>query len=1203
MRFFKFLIAPWFISLIGVLILALVIWFFGPLIAVGEVRPFDSELVRLIIVMVLVVLWGLLNLFFVMRAKKTDEKMVEEIAESQDDETDLTDGAAQEEIDLLKTRLQEAMVELKRSKLGGKGGGKYLYQLPWYIIIGPPGAGKTTALVNSGLNFPLADKLGKDAISGIGGTRNCEWWFTNEAVLIDTAGRYTTQDSDEGLDSAAWTGFLGLLKKHRRRQPINGALIAISLADLATLPQAERKANALAIRKRVRELHEELGIRFPIYVLFTKSDLIAGFVEFFDDLGRDDRAQTWGFTFPLDKGKGDEGPMKQFDEEFELLVERLNERQLERLHQEQDYSRRSLIYGFPQQVASLKDTAREFLNEIFLPTRYEDRALLRGVYFTSGTQLGTPIDRLMGAMAQTFGIGRQAIAASTGSGRSYFLTHLMREVVFEEAGLVGADAKLERRQRWTRRAAVAMGCIVFFAMTGVWTFSYLGNAELIEETRGQVKIYKDDIANVQLTDLTNSDIGSVIGPLNLLRDMPGGFVRGEDDVPAEMTFGLYQGDKLGSQSKMTYRRALNGLLLPRLLLRLEEQMKANFKESDFLYEALKVYLMLGLQGPMDKDLVTQWITLDWQFSLPGKPNEQLRADLEGHLNALLAQQLVQIQLNGPLVDQVRGIITEFPLAERIYSIIKQSKEARAALQWSLLEQGGPATPRVFVRPSGTPLASGVEGFYTYNGFHDVFLPKVADSSEEAAKESWVLGPRGEVELNDQQVAILVRDVMGLYLDDYATRWDQLLADVRIVPFQSLSHSVEVTNTLSGPNSPLRNFLRAVAKETKLTAPREGLDALDVDSAAEGAVDVALTEIKTRLTSRMERLGQILAQAVTSEGGAGAAQKPGQYIDDRFRNLHLFVGEEGTGAAPMDTMIQALEDLYRELNQMAASGSQTGAALAVAAGGGASASKRLLNEATRMPAPMQGWATQLAQTSTNITVGGARSQLNNDFQSNVGGLCKQAIENRYPVYKNGVADVTLEDFSRVFKPGGMIDAFFNTNLRSFVDTASKPWKWQRVDNVSLGISQAALLQFQRAAEVRDSLFAGGATPRVNFELVPVELDVNSTQVILDINGQTLDYNHGPPRPKKMQWPGDGPQQVRIAFQPPIAGVPTSIVRDGPWAWFRLLEQAEVVPSSLSDRFLVTFRIGDRKATFELRANSVINPFTMTALGEFRCPDSL
>src|SRR5678809_1739494 len=96
-----------------------------------------------------------------------------------------------------------ALLTLKRARFGPGGivagwkaklNGRYLYELPWYLIIGAPGSGKTTALRHSGLKFPLADVAGEDAIRGVGGTRNCDWWFTDQAVLIDTAGRFTTQD-------------------------------------------------------------------------------------------------------------------------------------------------------------------------------------------------------------------------------------------------------------------------------------------------------------------------------------------------------------------------------------------------------------------------------------------------------------------------------------------------------------------------------------------------------------------------------------------------------------------------------------------------------------------------------------------------------------------------------------------------------------------------------------------------------------------------------------------------------------------------------------------------------------------------------------------------------------------------------------------------------------------------------------------------
>ena len=138
-----------------------------------------------------------------------------------------------------------------------KSGRRHLYELPWYVMIGPPGAGKTPAIVNSGLKFPLTDDDGMAAVGGVGGTRNCDWWFTNEAVLIDTAGRYTTQDSHKVVDSSAWEGFLSLLKKNRRRRPINGAIVSISLQDLLMQSEDEEEEPEEEEPLAEEELEEE----------------------------------------------------------------------------------------------------------------------------------------------------------------------------------------------------------------------------------------------------------------------------------------------------------------------------------------------------------------------------------------------------------------------------------------------------------------------------------------------------------------------------------------------------------------------------------------------------------------------------------------------------------------------------------------------------------------------------------------------------------------------------------------------------------------------------------------------------------------------------------------------------------------------------------------------------------------------------------
>jgi type VI secretion system protein ImpL len=1183
--------ARWFITLIGALIMSFLIWFVGPLIAIADVRPLESDLVRFICVIVLLVVWGLINLFALMRAKKSNEKFIDEIAESPEHAAASDAAASTEEVAILKERLQEALGTLKRTKLGGKGGRQYLYELPWYILIGPPGSGKTTALVNSGLSFPLAEETGRDSLRGVGGTRNCDWWFTNEAVLLDTAGRYTTQDSQQTVDRAGWLGFLELLKKYRPRQPINGALVAISIADLSTMTESQRLGHARGIRQRIRELHDELGVRFPIYVLFTKADLIAGFVEFFDDLDREEREQVWGITLPMDEG-GEEAALSVFGREFGALVERLNDRLVTRMHQEPDLQRRALMFGFPAQFASLKGIAENFLQEVFLPSRYEERPLLRGVYLTSGTQEGTPIDRIMSALAANFGIERQRLSAFSGTGRSYFLTRLLREVVFPEASIVGANRSQERRRRWMRRGALALGCMLTLTLAGIWYFSYLANRDLLAEVHRQMTQYEERVADLDMTNISDSNLVPILSPLNTLRQIRTGYEEQDTEPPLRMTFGLYQGEKVGSQAQAAYRRALNLLFLPRLLLRLEEQIQSNINRPEYLYESLRVYLMLGSQGPLDNELVREWLRLDWTAAYPGQENARGRESLLLHLNAMLARPLKQIPLNGPLIERSRQALRQMSFADRAYARIQQSQAARNLPEWRIIDHAGPAAERILQRSSGRALSEGIPGLYTYDGFHGVFLPAVRIVTLEVAKESWIFGSQGEEGLSVTKLRQVEKDLLSVYYTDYAAHWDRLLADIAITPFRSIAHAVESLNVLAGPNSPLRGILLAVVRETTLTPPPEGLT-----GAAEKVKQAA--EAKLQSGGAVGRLAQIVGQTVQGEG------PPGKFIDDRYKPLRDFVQGQNGAPSQMEEVIRLLNELYFQLNQVAASLSPEQTIKDLSKGGaGRRAIQQLASAATRIPPPVNAWLAWAAKATTTVTVGGARKQLNGIWVAEVLPMCRRALDNRYPLFSNDSAEVELDDFARLFAPGRLIDKFFNQNLRPFVDTSSRPWRWQRVDKVNLGIPRAVLAQFEYAAEIRDSFFSGGGDMQVRFELTPVVLDASATHVLLDIDGQMLTYSHGPPRATQFQWPGpSGASGVRLAFSPPLPDRQSSTTKNGPWAWFRMLDMAKVEASGLSDRFNVEFSVGGRIVKFALRARSVVNPFALEALGRFRCPGSL
>jgi type VI secretion system protein ImpL len=1166
------------------LAISLAIWFFGPLLSLGEWQPFGTLFAQIawiiglwvFVLFVLVLRWAVRR----HREKKMGEEMVAESGEDDDD-------AVKEELKDMRTRMKDALKTLRKSKLGGRS----IYQLPWYIIIGPPGAGKTTAIVNSGLKFPLADKLGMKALGGVGGTRNCDWWFTNEAVLIDTAGRYTTQDSDEEADSQAWDGFLKMLRKFRKRQPINGAIVAISLSDLSMQDPQQRKLHADSIRHRLKELREKLGVRFPVYILFTKSDLIAGFSEFFENLSREDREQVWGFTYKLKKGKKAPEPMQAFDEQFAALLNLINNLSLERLQQEMDPQRRGLISGFAQQIASLQSVAKDFLNEVFQEDKFSDRQLLRGVYFTSGTQEGTPIDRLMMGMARTFGIGRQAIGTGSGQAKSYFLKRLMDGVIFKEAGLVSADDKVARRYKWFVRGSVTMAVLVAAAIGTLWTFSYLGNKKMIAAAAERTQLYDQLAKNVPTSPIDDVDLTQIVAPLDLLRAIPGNPAQGDIEPQRELTYGLYQGEYIGNEAALTYRNALNQMLLPRLLLKLERQMQGNLNNPDFLFEALKVYMMLGLQGPMNETLVTEWMRSDWALTYPGEANAKLRAALMAHLTSMINQPMREIALHGPMVTQIQTLLAETPVSQRIYNSIIQSPQAQALPQWRVLEAGGPLTTRVLIRPSGAPMSEGVEGIFTKNGFYNVFLPAALDVAQQLKAENWVLGERGEDLSDPNALTRIARDVLDLYYTDYIDAYEGVLGDIDVKPMGAMSEVVDTLNVLSGPNSPIAKILKSVEEETRLAERSSGLN---VDGAVNDVQNFAGQELFDAQSVRTQALLQILASSATAEGQP-APPPEGTVVQERFKWLNEFAGVKEGQPSPLDLVMEKLTSLYQELNRLSVAGG------AVALDGGAGTELQLL--LGRMPDPMKRWVQQVTSGSAGATAGGARANLNAKWQAQVLPTCNRAVNNRYPFFKNQQADIPIQEFARVFAPQGLIDKFFTDNLMDFVDTTGTPWRWRRIQNQELGISDSVLLQFQRAAEIRDAFFLSPGLPVISFDLKPLALDPNARRIQIAIDGQILDYRQNQPQQDTpMQWPGEG-GPTQVVFEPARRNAENAMAFEGPWALFRMLDAAEVRRTNVADRARVVFNIGGRVAMFQLRSGSAFNPFQLSALSNFRCPSSL
>ncbi len=1178
-EFFK---KKWVIQLLGIIAVSLLIWFFGPLIAIAGHVPLESDMVRLLVIMLLVVLWGLNNLRIQLSANRANAQMASDLVAPGSDDNSQLAQQADAEIGTIANNFDEALQTLKKGAKNAQGK-NYLYDLPWYIIIGPPGSGKTTALINSGLEFPLADKFGKGAVRGVGGTRNCDWWFTDQAVLLDTAGRYVTQDSHEAVDKAAWLGFLELLKKHRPRRPVNGVIITMSLSDLLKQTEEERSLHAQSIRQRIEELHSQFGIRFPIYMLFTKADLIAGFNDFFANLSKEERAQVWGVTFPEEDSENPVDVITRVGKDFDDLLTRLNEHLPRRLQEERDLQRRNLIFGFPQRMALLREGLLGFLQECYGTNRFQKAPCLRGVYLTSGTQEGTPIDRLMGMLANTFKLDRVSAPLFSGKGKSFFLTRLLKEVIFEEALIVGVNPRLERVQTLLRNGVYAGAVAILVLLSVLWLTSYNKNQTAIAETLSKIEQYDKVVA---ATPTWQNDFAALLKRMNAMQAITQVYV---EDVPSLMTFGLYQGDKLQPVIKETYNELLQKQFLPLIKTRLEQRIKDKTDNPDILYSLLEVYLMLGDSKRFNPELLKSWIAVDWENTY--STDTETQAQLLAHLDNLLKLPPETQTLNQRLISAARQILNRIPVAQQIYMRIKNDSLQSKTQDFKLLDALGINAERVFATKSGTLAQQSIPYLYTYNGFYSVFLKQSNEQVAESVTGSWVLGDAAKTETVDSDK--LEEAIRNYYYQDYIKYWDALIDNVKIKATGNAAQATEVLEFASSPDSPLRKLLEALNRETSLTnKPPSPEDAANKLQQA-GAVKPA----DSRLTK--------LLDAAKSAGLTGQPAKPlGSDVEEHFKSLTSLVRGSG-GPVPLDRTIEVLGQLYGYMIDLSGTSNVGGVAIEKAKqSGGGDAVAKMKMEAAHLPEPLKSMTQVLAAGNQDLILDSSKSQLNRLWQSEVMPLYQSAIQGRYPFSRASSKDITLEDFSRFFAQGGTLDQFFNNNLKAFVDTSGKNWRMISQDNQAISVSAATLTQLQAAAKIRQIFFAGGGSlPLVKFTLKPLSLGTNATSFWLNIEGQQTAYNQTDTgKNAAFQWPGtDGSRLVSFGFETKD-GKKLHKDTEGQWAWFRVLELAQIQRTD-QDKYLLTFDIDGVQARYELSASSVDNPFSLKEFDNIRFPGSL
>jgi type VI secretion system protein ImpL len=985
---------------------------------------------------------------------------------------------------------EQALATLRDSKLG-HGRGSALHALPWYVIIGPPGAGKSTAIRGSGLSFPLA---GENAgVRGIGGTRHCDWFLTNEAILLDTAGRYATGDEDRD----EWQSFLDLLRRSRPRRPLDGVVLALSATELGGLDAAALAELTDRLRSRLDELMARLELRLPVYVLLTKCDLIPGFVESFADLRDAERGQLLGFTMQA----SDASLHADLERHWMRLSQSLERRAVMQLGKLEGLRARHAAYEFPLRVEQLAPRVTQLLISLFAENVYRDAPILRGVYLTSGTQ-------------------------QTADRKSYFLSALFRSVMFPDRGLVVQGARAQRRGARLRMASAAGVLLLALVIAFASARAFAANRRLLHEARRE------------LTLASSAERGDALTGLAPLRAR----LQALQDAAREGTaseLGLDQRPHLLPPLRVAYTVALREVLLQPLVSELARQLEASVEPA--LFDHTKAYLLLtqpkaagepkldaSLQRWLQAQLLASW-TAAQREPVSSAQREELSAHLGFYLGLLADDPGLAFSRAEQPLRSARATLGRVP---PVSLAIERIVEAVAPLGLDLqLEQlvGSTVSPwRARAR---------VRGAFTRRGWESYVRTLLQGESEQLVGEAWVV----EVQREPRGVALSCA-LRASYFARYVEEWRGFLDSLRMEEPSDAEHALAVLQDLTrGQPAPVERLMRSVAENARLEA---STPALEVE--AEGVLD----QLRKKVAGS--------AKAALGKDPCGSAESVRGALEG-FYGFGASSEPPAAGAPPPVTSAQIYQEqlaYLRDAMQATRDDPAQGEALLA----------RASNVRTRVRSLIEaqpiGWRPRFEHLLWPAVQGTSASATSALAGEQARGWCSavvaphaRTLRGRYPFAARG-QDVALTDLADFYRPlTGTLWSYYAGVLQRDLPQAGASFEPRVGSGVAAHYTPELVRFLHRAHALSQALFPPRAeAPRVDLE-VRVRPAPGIAQVLLTVDGQTVDFHNGPERWVQVTWPGASERRgasLRVRGD----GIDELVAQDGEWGLVRLLEQGEV-----------------------------------------------
>ncbi|MGO2212718.1 type VI secretion system membrane subunit TssM [Psychrobacter alimentarius] len=1105
----------------------------------------------------------------------SDLVLVEKNNDSQVDNHHLAKDENAQEVQALRQQMQDAIKTIRKSKIGDQTGKAALYELPWYMVIGNPAAGKSSAVLHSGLKFPFMEKTNKLSVKGVGGTRNCDWFFSTEGILLDTAGRYSVYEEDR----SEWLSFLNLLKKNRPKAPINGIIIAVSIAELTKNDPSYALNLAKNLRSRVQDLTEQLEVYAPVYVVFTKMDLISGFRDFFNDYEQEERSQVWGATIPYPEDPENINITDVFEEHFGVLVNGLKDLSTTKLSLRHQRTVSPSLMTFPIEFQSLRPMIRTLMHALFEDNPFQFKPILRGFYFTSALQDGQVSSQMTQQMVQNYDLHPPAVPINTqqeANDKAYFLQDLFSKVILKDKHLVKQH---KNRNKRSYRAFATLGAVIVLCMAvGLWTWSYTNNKQLTERVTADLQQVAEQQKNA------NGDLKSQLESLSILQSRIEQLEGHETDKPLSLSFGLYQGDKLKQKLLTEYYNGVNIIVLAPTTQNIERfltevntnatQLEVRTEKSspdensetatnnayiqsdptdvEDAYNALKAYLMLGNHDHLETSHLSDQMTRFWRNWLEANradmPRDKMIRQAERILSFTLAHiddpsfPLIQNDLG--LIDTTRQNLSKVskgqPARERVYSEIKMRSSARfPSVTVAQITQN--TTNEALL---GSYVISGTFTKQAWESFVSDEIDKAATTRVVA--DDWVLATSSQDDLTLTGSPEQIRQyLVNRYKQEYISEWKRFLSQVYVRDSKSFAdHAVLLNQLSSTTESPLKTLFETVDRQTQWDNKTANQTSNPSSQSRRSFIDWFKQTILRQSPAELRQAEAALNNSSGSSHSTSTVPTTSGLIAQEFSSIHALVTprEDNQDLSLLDNYISSLGNIRTRFNNIARSNDIGPDALLFASqtlspeGSELTKSLQILDEQILSQANsdikqlVRPLLSEPLTRSFNMLLTPTKAEINKVWKAQVRKPFLDNLEKKYPFTANANLEATPAEIGQFFGEDGYVARFVNETLSPFIirrgdQISSKIW-----NGAGLGLNPQFVADFGRYfvnytgsnnASATGSGSSASASNQTTFQIMPLPVS-GLTEYTIVVDGQQLRYRMGTQAWTTFVWPNPSSQ---------------------------------------------------------------------------------